>query len=71
MGCISMSKISFAAFCVEFYAEHSKQANSDVYALFEESGLLAMLNDDYDDLHGMSMEYLLGFFDEYLKGVAR
>ena len=66
-----MSVLSFKAFCVEFYAEHTAQSNSSVYAQFEESGLLAMLDDDYDDLHGMSMEYLMGFFDEYLKGAVR
>ena len=32
-------------------------------------GLLAMLDSDYEDLHGMGMEYLMQFFDKYLKRV--
>ena len=35
-------------------------------ALFARSGLLDMLKTDYDDLHGMGMEALMQFFDEYL-----
>jgi hypothetical protein len=33
------------------------------------SGLLELLDTDYEDLHGMSMEYLMQLFDEYLEGV--
>jgi hypothetical protein len=43
----------------------------DVYNVFEKNGLLAMLDTDYEDLHGMSMEYLMQFFDEYLEGGKR
>ena len=63
-----MSQISFKAFCIEFYAEHKNIPSPDVYDVFENSGLLAMLDTDYEDLHGMSMEYLMQFFDEYLEG---
>ena len=28
--------------------------------------LLDLLDSDYGDLHGMGMEYLMQFFDEYL-----
>lgn len=63
-----MSKISFKTFCVELYAEHTGLESSDVYETFINSGLLELLDSDYDDLHGMSMEYLMNFFDEYLSG---
>ena len=63
-----MSKISFKAFCIEFYAAHIGVSSPTVYQLFDESGLLLLIENDYDDLHGMSMEYLVGFFDDYLKG---
>ncbi|HBT94911.1 MAG TPA: hypothetical protein DEB24_01830 [Coriobacteriia bacterium] len=36
--------------------------------MFKSSGLLDMLRDDYEDLHGMSWEYLIPFYDEYLAG---
>ena len=63
-----MSKISFKTFCIELYAEHIKKDSTDVYSMFDKSGLLKLLDTDYEDLHGMSMEYLMQFFDEYLSG---
>ncbi len=61
-----MSKLSFKVFCLELYAEHSHATSTEVYDLFCGSGLLELLDKDYDDLHGMSMEYLMQYFDEYL-----
>ena len=42
--------------------------SNEVYEEFEKEGLISMLDSDYEDLHGMGMEYLMQFFDEYLKG---
>lgn len=61
-----MSKISFVSFCLSYYAEHINRQLDEVYALFEREGLLKLLREDYDDLHGMSMEYMMQFCDEYL-----
>lgn len=61
-----MSELSFQAFCIEFYSKHIQKPSLEVYALFARSGLLDMLKTDYDDLHGMGMEALMQFFDEYL-----
>lgn len=63
-----MSKLSFTAFCIELYAEHIGKYSTEVYRIFENSGLLDMLDEDYEDLHGMSFEYLMRFFDSYLEG---
>lgn len=63
-----MSKLTFKTFCIELYAEYTHTDSTDIYDTFERSGLLTLLDTDYDDLHGMSMEYLMQFFDEYLKG---
>ena len=63
-----MSKLSFLTFCIEYYAEHINQPSDMVYKLFKEEKLLDLLKEDYDDLHGMGMEYLMQFFDEYLGG---
>ena len=63
-----MSILSFKTFCIELYAEHTKKESSDVYTLFQNSGLLDLLESDYEDLHGMSMEYLMQFFDKFLGG---
>lgn len=61
-----MSKISFISFCVEYYAAHVNKSSEEVYALFKKEKLLDMLENDYDDLHGIGMEYLMQMFDEYL-----
>lgn len=63
-----MSKVSFIGFCVEYYAEHIGKTSNEVYELFKKEGVLNMLEEDYGDLHGMSMEYLMQFIDEYLGG---
>ena len=65
-----MSTLSFKAFCIEYYAAHIGRPSNEVYALFERTGLLNLLDEDYEDLHGMSMEYLMQFFDRYLEGAA-
>jgi len=61
-----MSKLSFQTFCIEFYGHHIHKTGPEVYQLFRESGLLDLLKRDYEDLHGMGMEALMQFFDEYL-----
>lgn len=62
-----MSRLSFKAFCIEFYAEHTGRPSDEIYRLFQETGILNMLDEDYDQLHGMGMEYLMNLFDEYLE----
>ncbi|MGN1317535.1 MAG: DUF3791 domain-containing protein [Lachnospirales bacterium] len=61
-----MSKLSFDTFCIEHYSYHINTPSNEVYNIFKNSGLLNVLETDYEDLHGMSMEYLMQFFDEYL-----
>ena len=61
-----MSKLSFISFCVEHYAQHIHKSNDEVYKLFKTEKVLDLLKDDYDDLHGMSMEYMMQMIDEYL-----
>ncbi len=63
-----MSKLSFKVFCIENYSNHIGKPSNEVYTLFDNEGLLELLDSDYEDLHGMGMEYLMQFFDEYLGG---
>ncbi len=65
-----MSRISFISFCVEYYAEHIGKSGADVYKIFKDEKLLELLENDYEDLHGMGMEYLMQMFDDYLEGAA-
>lgn len=63
-----MSKLSFMGFCIEGYSGHTGKPSNEVYALFESEGLIELLDKDYEDLHGMGMEYLMQLFDDYLGG---
>ncbi|MCI8806254.1 MAG: DUF3791 domain-containing protein [Clostridiales bacterium] len=63
-----MSKLSFNTFCIEYYSHHINKPSNEVYSIFKTSGLLDLINEDYEDLHGMSMEYLMCFFDDYFGG---
>jgi hypothetical protein len=63
-----MSQLSFITFCLELYAEHKKTSGPEMYQRFTKTGLMELLKTDYEDLHGMSFEYLNQFFDEYLEG---
>lgn len=62
-----MSRLSFKSFAIEYYSEHIDKPSNEVYAIFKKSGLLTLLDTDYEDLHGMSFEYLMDFFDKYLE----
>lgn len=61
-----MSKLSFQTFCIEFYSKHIGMLSNEVYVIFEKEGVLQMLDEEYEDLHGMSMEYMMQFIDKYL-----
>jgi len=61
----SLSILSFKAFCIEFYSEYKGMKSNEVYSLFERDGVLDLLEKEYEDLHGMGMEYLMNFIDEY------
>lgn len=63
-----MSKLSFIVFCVEYYAEHIGKPSDEVYKMFKQEKVLELLESDYGDLHGMSMEYMMHFIDEYIGG---
>jgi len=62
-----LSKLSFKVFCIENYAEYKNVNSSQVYELFEKTKLMELLDSDYEDLHGMGLEYLMQFIDDYLE----
>jgi len=62
-----MSRLSFKAFCIELYADHKSIPSNEVYALFEKNGILQMLDEDYDVLHGHGFEYVIHDIDQILE----
>lgn len=61
-----MSKTSFKVYCIENYSNHRELPSTEVFRLFESSGILEQLDTDYEDLHGMGKEWLMNYFDEWL-----
>ena len=61
-----MSRLSFKTFCIELYADHKSIPSNEVYTLFEKNGVLQMLDDDYDILHGHGFEYIINDIEEML-----
>ena len=61
-----MSKLAFISFRVEYYTERIHKPSNEVYELFKKEKLIELLENDYEDLHGMGMEFLMQLFDEYL-----
>ena len=64
---VYMSRLSFKAFCIELYADHKSIPSNEVYSLFDQNGILQMLDDDYDVLHGHGFEYIIHDIDEIME----
>ena len=54
-----MSRLSFKAFCIEKYADLKAIPSNKVFSLFEKNGIIQMLDEDYDVLHGHGFEYVI------------
>jgi hypothetical protein len=61
-----MSRLSFKAFCIELYADYKSVPSNEVFTLFEKNGILQMLDEDYDILHGHGFEYVLHDIDNII-----
>ena len=64
---VHMSRLSFKAFCIEKYADHKSVPSNEVYTLFENNGILKMLDDDYDILHGHGFDYIMHDIDQIIE----
>lgn len=62
-----MSRLSFKTFCIEMYADRKSMPGNEVFALFDENGILKMLDEDYEVLHGHGFDYVLNDIDYILE----
>jgi len=62
-----MSRLSFKAFCIELYADHKSIPSNEVFSLFENNGILKMLDEDYDILHGHGFDYVMRDIDQIME----
>ncbi len=65
----NLSQISFIAFCIEKYSEYKNLKSNEVYKLLYEHGIIDILIEDYEDLHGQGFEYMMPYIDKLLQGV--
>jgi len=62
-----MSRLSFKTFCIELYADRKSMPSNEVYSLFENKGILKMLDEDYDLLHGHGFDYVISDIDQIME----
>ena len=63
-------KNRFIIMCIEQYALYAKEDSSVVYQKMADQGIIAELENDYEDLHGMSTVYLNDYISSQLFGGA-
>ncbi len=59
-------KAEFIAFCIEAYKMKLGVSGAKVAEYFEDTGLLDFLLENYDMLHTLGREQLLGEMDDFL-----
>jgi len=62
-----MSRLSFKTFCIELYADYKSMPSNEAFSLFKQNGILKMLDDDYDVLHGHGFDYILNDIDQIVE----
>lgn len=58
----------FIVMCITQYAREYNSDYVTTYFEFVNKGLITEIEDDYEDLHGMSTEYLNDYFHSIIKG---
>ena len=58
----------FIIMCVEQYASSVKQSSSTIYKKLNQIGIINELQDDYEDIHGMSTYSINEYIDKRLSG---
>ena len=53
--------------CVEQYAHSMNRSSEEVYKEMSKKSIIKEMTDDYEDLHGMSTEYLNDYIGKMLK----
>ena len=57
----------FIIMCIEQYALHINKSSKESYVLLENNSILSELENYYEDLHGMSTEWLNDYFDKHIE----
>ena len=58
----------FVVMCIEQYSLHTKEDSGVVYSKLSSHGIIDELQNDYEDLHGMSTPYINEYIDKLLIG---
>lgn len=66
MGKKDLDIVYFVSFCIEQYKHSEGLGGEEVMRLFDRTGLLDYLSDNYEILHTQSQQWLLEEMKEYL-----
>lgn len=66
MGKTDLDSIYFVSFCIEQYKHSTGLGGEEVMALFDNTGLLDYLSNNYEILHIQSQQWLMEEMKEYL-----
>ena len=57
----------FVIMCIEQYAKYKNISSKDAYLIMSKNNIINKLIDNYEDLHGMSTEYLNDYISSLVK----
>ena len=58
---------SFLIMCIEQYAHSVNKSSGEIYKKMKSKNVLQAIIEDYEDLHGMSTEYLNDYIGKMVK----
>ncbi|GHS99373.1 hypothetical protein FACS189421_09700 [Bacteroidia bacterium] len=59
--------LDFIVFCIEEYKNAKKLKGEEVYRIFDETGVIDFLNENFSLLHTFGKEYVIDTIDEFIK----
>ena len=54
-------------YSIKKYVDYKSISSNEVYTLFKKNGILQILNEDYEILHGYGFEYIIHNIEEILE----
>ena len=57
----------FVIMCTELYASQTNESSQSIYNKMKEKGIVENIEKDYEDLHGMSFEYMNYYIGTLIK----
>lgn len=56
----------FLVMCIEMYAKYKNKSGKEIYSILKERNAIKLIEEDYEDLHGMGSEWINNYIDSLL-----